>query len=346
MRQNKPFHRAIIFSGGGTRFAIYCGMYAAMIDLNMKPDVIISSCGGSIAGTIIKRFPNNDDQKKYLQSEELYSFIKNTRLTKERKIHRIGRLVLKKVRNKNLAPYVEDIFNRYLVEMQEDISSQLPSLVSKRDNDIKLIIIGSQLLFDKTTINDKRNNNKLYKKIIFTDIETASLIDTKQIEIESENYINSAVSSSITIKTDVPWHIAMRISLSDMFYVSPVFWHGDYYAGGAIDLIPIELAQHLADNVIMEHKKGYTKVEESLVRAVLGYSGNQRLKEVYQYVGFHRIDTSDIKKVLNGHYCKKKLNWLQFKIEMELPNSYQQFCEDMHLQWQYGYNKMRKTLLA
>lgn len=346
MGQNKPFHRAIIFSGGGTRFAIYCGMYTAMIDLNMKPDVIISSCGGSIAGTIIKRFPNNDDQKKYLQSEELYSFIKNTRLTEERKINRIGRLVLEKVKNKDFAPYVEDVFHRYLVEMQEDISSQLPFLISNKDNEIKLIVIGSQLLFDKTTINNKRDNNKLYKKIIFTDIETASLIDTKQIEIGSENYINSAVSSSITIKTDVPWHIAMRMSLSDMFYVSPVFWDGDYYAGGAIDLMPIELAQHLAESVILEHKKGYTQVEESLVRAVLGYSGNQRLREVYQHAALHWVDTSDIKKVLNGHYCKKKLNWLRFCIEMKLPNSYQQFCEDMHLQWQYGYDKMRETLLA
>ena len=76
---------------------------------------------------------------------------------------------------------------------------------------------------------------------------------------------------------------AMRISVSDMFYVEPVLYQNQYYAGGAIDLAPIELALEIADEVILEKKNNYTNIEESLVRAVLGFSGNERLEEIKQF---------------------------------------------------------------
>lgn len=51
--------------------------------------------------------------------------------------------------------------------------------------------------------------------------------------------------TDIEIMTDVPLHTAMRISLSDMFYASPVRYGGNYFTGGAIDLVPVELAKGL-----------------------------------------------------------------------------------------------------
>lgn len=339
---NKKYKRVVVFSGGGTRFAIYCGMYAAMQDMNIAPDLVIGACGGAVATTIINSFDTDEKRKDYLKSEELYRFIHDTRLTDERKLSRMGWYALKKRLNRANAPYIENVFDRYLVDMPEDISAQLPSLSADMGHNINSIIVGSQILFDKMDANQPRNRRKLYRKILFTDEKTALSINPETIKIESDNYINSAVESQIELTTDIPMHIAMRISLSDMFYVQPVYYRGIYYAGGAIDLMPVELAQSLADCIIMEKKKGYTGMEDALVRAVLGYGGNKRLADVNKRKIDYWINTSDMEEALHGHYCRKIINLTKFRIDITLPLSHQQFAEDMELQWQYGYNKVKQ----
>ncbi|MDR2122604.1 MAG: patatin-like phospholipase family protein [Flavobacteriaceae bacterium] len=336
------YKRTIVFSGGGTRFGIYCGMFAAMEDLGIAPNLIIGACGGAIATTIINSFKTNVERKQYLQSEELYNFVRSTQLTGQKKLYRIGWFCLKKMLSKENAPYIENIFDRYLVDMPQDISPQLPSLSPIAGLNIPSVIIGSEILFERKDTGKKRNGRKLYKKVFFTDKETARRINCEAIEIQSGNYISGAVDPSIEIITDVAMPTAMRISSSDMFYVQPVRYKDRFFAGGAIDLTPIELAKAMAESVIFEKKNRYTKIEESLVRAVLGYSGNERLKEVEKTDVDHWIDTTDVTQALKGHYCTKYIDLLKFKINMSLPESHNQFIQDMEIQWQYGYNKVIK----
>lgn len=334
----------MVFSGGGTRFAMYCGMFAAFEEKGLSPDLIIGVCGGSIAAAVINSFKTNSERKNYLQSREFFEFVQSTKLTKERKLHRIGWYSLKKTYSKNRAPFIENVFDNYLVNMPQDISLQLPSLSSQFAQNVSCIIIGSQILFDSMDTGKARKNKKLYKKVLFTDQITAQKIDLNTIKIQSKNYELSAVDSSIEILSDVPIQKAMRISVSDMFYVEPVLYQNQYYAGGAIDLIPIELALEVAEEVIFEKKKSYTNVEESLVRAVLGFSGNQRLDEIQKKAVNYWIDTTDATQALNGHYCQKKIDWKNFEIKIDLPDSYQKFISDIDKQWQYGYDKALKEL--
>ncbi|MFB9077210.1 patatin-like phospholipase family protein [Flavobacterium procerum] len=337
---NTKHKRVIVFSGGGTRFAMYCGMFAAFEDKGLAPDLIIGVCGGSIATTIINAFQTNIERKNYLQSRELFQFIQNTKLTKEKKLNRIGWYSLKKIYSKKRAPFIENVFDKYLVDMPQDLSLELPSLSSKFGKNIPCIIIGSEILFELSECGKKRKDKKLYKKILFTDPATAQKIDLNKIEIQSDNYKSSAIDSSIGIFTDVPMQQAMRISISDMFYVQPVAYQNHYYAGGALDLTPIELAAEIADTVIFEKKNKYTKVEASLVRAVLGFSGNERLDEIEKTHTIHYlINTTDATQSLKGHYCQKKIDWKKFEIKIESPDSYKQFVKDMQIQWQYGYDK-------
>ncbi|MBE8727905.1 patatin-like phospholipase family protein [Flavobacterium hungaricum] len=341
---NRKYKRAMVFSGGGTRFAMYCGMFTAFEEKGLAPDLLIGVCGGSIAAAIINSFPTNRERKNYLQSKELFEFVQNTKLTKERKLHRIGWYSLKKTYSKKRAPFMENVFDNYLVDLPQDISLQLPSLSSQFAKNIPCIIVGSKIVLDPSNTGKERQNKKLYNKVLFTDPITAQKIDLDKIKIRSENYELSAVDPSIEILTDVSPHLAMRISVSDMFYVKPVLYQNQYYAGGAIDLTPIELAFEVADEVILEKKNNYTQIEESLVRAVLGFSGNQRLKEIENSTAAYWIDTTDATQVLNGHYCQKKIDWKNFEIKIELPESYEKFVNDMQQQWQYGYDKAIKEL--
>lgn len=339
------FKRALLFSGGGTRLMIYLGMFAALEELEMKPDVLIASCGGAFAATVINAFPDNLSRKKYLQSEEYFQFVYQTALTKHKKLSEIGLFSLKKLFNKRNAPYIEDVFNRYLVEMNQDLSLDFPSLKNTSfSQKIPTLIIGSELNFNPTEIGQKRNDRKLYQKTIFTDPETAKKIIPQHIIITSENLKQSAVEEIPNIRTDVSLLTSTRISVSDMFYVAPASFQGKYFAGGAIDLIPIELAKNLAEEVIIEKKQSYTPVEEAFVRAVLGYSGNKRLEEIEKQSPDFQIDTNNIKQKLEGHYIKKSINWRKFEIALSLPTSHQQFIKDMEMQWQYGFDQTMKSV--
>lgn len=90
------YQRAVLFSGGGTRFGLYLGMYAALDEMGLKPDLLIASCGGSLAAAIIQAFERDAERKSYLQSEEFYRFICGHRLTEQRHLGKLGLYVLKK----------------------------------------------------------------------------------------------------------------------------------------------------------------------------------------------------------------------------------------------------------
>ncbi|GAA3508055.1 hypothetical protein GCM10022393_17990 [Aquimarina addita] len=339
------FNNAFILSGGGTRLMIYLGMYAALEKLQMQPDVLIGTCGGAFAATVINAFPDTTLRKEYLKSEEYFQFVIKKRLTKEKKLLKIGLLSLKKIIDKRNAPFIEDVFSKYLADISQDFTKDFPSLASTRfSKEVPTLILGSEMLFSPDEVGQKRNDRKLYQKVIFTDSETAKRIDIEKIVISSENYRNSGVAVTPKIVTDISLLTSARISISDMFYVAPFNLEDTYFAGGAIDLIPIELARHISKAVIIEKKQSYSAVEEAFVRAVLGYSGTKRLEEIQNYTPDHEIDTRNIKRVLEGYYVKKKICWKRLEICFDYPASYQQFREDMDRQWNYGFQQTLKSI--
>ena len=339
------FNNAFILSGGGTRLMIYLGMYAALENLEIKPDVLIGTCGGALAATVINSFPDNNARKEYLKSEEYFRFITKKRLTKEKKLSRRGLFSLKKMIDTRNAPFIEDVFDKYLAEIPQDFSEEFPLLEKTTfSKEIPTLIIGSEILFDPKRVGQKRNDQKLYKKVIFTDTETAKRIDSKKISVLSKNYVDSAITEKIKIKTNISMLVSTRISISDMFYVAPVYFEGTYFAGGAIDLIPIELAKHIASSIVVEQKQYYSRVEEALVRAVLGYSGNKRLTTIQEKAPEYKIDTRNIKKELEGCYIKKEIDWKRFEICIDYPKTYQKFREDMDKQWDYGFQQTIKSI--
>ncbi len=339
------FNNAFVLSGGGTRSAIYLGMYAALEELNMKPDVLIASCGGAFAATIINTFPSHALRKSFYKSETYYHFATKDRLTHQKKLSNMGVFSFKKTLDKRNAPYIEDVYNRYLAEVPQDLSINFPSLKKTSfSENIPTLIIGSKLLITLNQIGEKRGQNKLYQKMIFTDAITASNINLSDILITSENYKNSAVAEYSEIRTDLSMLKATRVSISDMFYVAPLYHEDTYFAGGAIDLIPIELAKHVANTVIIEKKQSYTKIEEALVRSVLGFSGNKRLSEVQHHHPDFQIDTRAIKKELSAHYIKKRIDWKNLEMQFQCPVSYCQFKKDIDMQWNYGYEKTIESI--
>ncbi|WP_343680087.1 patatin-like phospholipase family protein [Chryseobacterium arthrosphaerae] len=340
---NEKFKRAVIFSGGGTRLMIYLGIYAALDELGMKPDVLVASCGGSFAATVINAFPDHASRKEYMKSEEYFQFVSKTVLTRHKKLSEIGLFSLKKCLDKRKAPFIEDVFNRYIVEMPQNLSECFPSIKNTQfSKEIPTVIIGSELLFTPKESRQKRNEKKLFRKVIFTDSHTAAKIKAEHIAVTFNSFKNSAVEKDSVIMTDFSILESTRASISDMFYVSPVFLRQSYFMGGVIDLVPVELARHISKEIITEKKQAYTPIEESLIRSVFGFSANERLKETNLIAADFQIDTTNIKQDLNGHYMEKSINWRKLELGFSFPKSYQQFVQDMEMQWQYGFDQTVK----
>lgn len=339
----KPFHNCLLLSGGGTRFALYNGMYAALHALGKAPDLLIASCGGAFAALVINTFATDKERKAYLQSEEFYEFIKSLSLTPYSKLHRLGILALQKRYNKRRAPFIEDVYQRYLVTMREELSSLLPSLAQVSfSTTLPTIVIGAKMLFAAHECGKPRGERKLYQEVLMTDPMTAQRINLSAIKHTEANYTHSAITADILIRTDMPMLTAARISISDMFYVAPVAYKGAYYAGGAIDLVPMELASALSTNVIAEEKQAYSPTEEALVRAVLGFSGNERLASVASYPA-QWIDTRGATTALKGYYSEKYINWKRLSIGIRFPKDYPTYRQQIDQQWDYGYQTILNT---
>ncbi|MFP3833112.1 patatin-like phospholipase family protein [Chryseobacterium sp. SIMBA_028] len=342
---DEKFKRAVIFSGGGTRLMIYLGIFAALDELNMKPDVLIASCGGSFAAAVINAFPDHFSRKEYLKSEEYFQFVSQTTLTRHRKLSEIGIFSLKKCFDKRKAPFIEDIFNRYLVEMPQDLTECFPSIKNTPfSKEIPTVIIGSELLFPPQDSQQLRNGKKLFQKVIFTDAETAKKIGKEYISTHPKSFKNSAVEETSKIITDFSMLESTRASVSDMFYVKPLCLYDRYFMGGVIDLVPIELARHLSKEVITEKKQSYTLIEEALIRSVFGFGANERLMETENMISEFQIDTTGIKQDLKGHYLEKRVNWKKLEIDFSFPKTYPQFVEDMEMQWRYGFDETVKNI--
>jgi hypothetical protein len=320
-------------------------MYAALDELGLKPDLLIASCGGSMAVAVIQSFATHEARKSYLQSDEFYQFFLHHRLTEQRRLGKLGRYVLKKQLNKKRAPFVEDVFSRYLVDMEQDLSLLLPTLDRPFSAAIPALVVGAKMLFSPSEVGQRRGDRKLYQKMLMGTEDVLAKVPVEAIGIADENYGHSAVAEKVHLSAEFSMLQAARISMSDMFYIEPVCANKSYYAGGAIDLVPMELADALAQNIICERKQAYKRQEEALVRAVLGFSGNKRLADVEQQFPYaHRIDTQDAAEQLSGKYCKKGIDWSKFEVTLSFPRDLQEFAEAMEAQWNYGYEVTLNSL--
>lgn len=70
------YERVQLFSGGGYRFGYYLGSYAALCDYGLKPDLILATCGGSLASLLVDVAPDPQQLKLLMESETLYKVIR------------------------------------------------------------------------------------------------------------------------------------------------------------------------------------------------------------------------------------------------------------------------------
>lgn len=335
----KKYKRALILAGGGNRFAVYAAMYSALVEHKLAPDLILGSCGASLSSAIISHLVEPQRIKEYLKSKEFYSLVKNIKLTEQKKIFKLPFYLLSNALLARRKIYTQDIIKKFLIDFPTEIEKFLVNLAKEKPK-IDSIIIASKLDFENSNFYKTMNKQKIYKELILTnikeDIELQTIFRTKA-------YQNSLIDNKIEIIKEFSLLKASRISMSDMFLISPVLYKDNYLFGGAVDLLPIEIANSLAEDIFLELKQSYTLIENSVLKNVLAYDGNARFKDVLSLNASHWIDSSDIPKYFKKYYNLFSFNFFKMELQLNIP-TYEQYCEDVDLQWNYGYSRVLESL--
>lgn len=334
------YQQCLVMAGGGFRFGIYLGMYAAACDAGKAPDLVLASCGGAIAAAVIHAMPDPVQQKAWLQSHEMHRFWSAITPAPAATIHRTVWGLAARAFDPRPAARVPDLFNNYLFALPALPQLALPTGVRGPD----VALVGSKLLFDASEVGRSRGQRRLFEQTVFCGPRAAQLLHGATAPLGRAEWAGTTVAPHVVTDTSMPLDVAARISVSDMYYFT-CHSHGDaHYMGGVVDLFPIELAHRLADSVVMEFKAPFDQFMSAPAwRAVLGTDANQRLREVHAQHADVWIDTSDIEQALAKPFLRKILAWRENRVRLEPAPNYPAFVQHMEEHWNFGYARAREA---
>lgn len=334
MTTAEKYQTCMILSGGGFRYGYYLGMYAAIAKNYKAPDLLLGSCGGAIAAAIIQGLPDDECRKNWIASEQMYEFWCGFKANEQAKFTRALWQAAVRKTNFGHATHIPDLFNDYLFEIQQYVP--LPMLGTSKPA-IAVAIMAGKLLYSREDVGKPRGNKKLFKEVVFCNEQSEHLLrGMPSLVAKSGN----AIDTRLLIDTQMPINEAARASVSDMFYFRCHSYQASHYVGGAINLLPIEIAKRLAHKVIVEIKSPYDQsFSIPALKTVFGIDGNQRLHEVVKQSADLAIDTTDMHTALKSARIQKKINWRHNKIELLAPPNYVQYVRMINAQWQYGYDR-------
>ena len=329
----------MVLAGGGFRFGYYLGMHAAAVDAGQEPDLLLATCGGAVAGAIIAGLPDTASRKAWLGSRRMYEFLGDMRSSDRATPARALLDVARRRLDGGRAAHVPDLFGDYLFELPP----VLPLPPAGHGSGPALAIIGGKLLFGPHEVGQPRGGRAIYSVTLFCDSRAAALADGLPSAIGADGWTD-AVTPALLVDTEMPVADAVRISIADMVYFRCQAALGADYTGGVIDLFPVELARGLARRVTMEMKEAYDELLAiPALRRAFGFDGNRRLRHVHAQPVDVWVDTSDVRRALQGCGVRKRVDWRRNRVRLVAPSSYERYVADVDALWNYGYERAREA---
>ena len=348
MEKPEQYERCMVLAGGGFRFGYYLGMHAAAVDAGQEPDLLLATCGGAVAGAIIRGLPDSAARKAWVASPQMYDFFCGLQSSARAAPGRaILNLALRRL-NPGKAGRLPDLFKDYMFEIPAELplppdDGPVALGVPDAPPGPALAILGGKMLFGEHEVGQPRLGRRLYGVTLFCGERTAALARGLPSAIGSNGWTD-AVSPELLVDTTMPVADAARISISDMVYFRCHSVNGAHYTGGVVDLFPVELARSLARHVTMELKPAYDQLTAiPALRSVFGFDGNRRLRHVHGQPVDVWIDTTDVGDVLRGNGIQKRVDWRRNRVKLVAPASYEQYVADVDAQWRYGYDRAREA---
>lgn len=332
----KPYERVQLFSGGGSRFGYYLGSYAALVSHDLKPDIIIGTCGGSLSAYLVNLAPDPKDLQALMYSRELYRAITairhvapdeaNRRLKMRYMTSALKRWRLSKLQDKGQRQQQADNYELLLDELQQLAMFRIDNeeqwlnelsqfATSKNDNSAahktapEIAIIASRLY--QTPTDNSFNATLTLQELLFVQPRLASFasyLADEQMTSPAHTFANGRIHPPVKVQTQWDFASVVRASMADMYYLPPThITELGWCLGGVINLTPIELACQLAETVFAETKAEYDSwLAAPAIQRVFGFDPNERLAQVHGYQP--RQTHSSTNSIKNNH----SLHWLPF----------------------------------
>lgn len=337
MSEEQKYERCMVMAGGGFRFGYYLGMHAAAEDCGMAPDIILASCGGSLAAAIIHALPDAAQRKQWLASQEMYQFLCSVRVAPNVRPLPVLAAALQRGLSRGRAERVPDVFDDYLFKLPTALP--LPTPVAGQATPALAIVV-ARLLFGREHVGQARGARPLFAEAVIGPERVCRLLQGWRAPASDPAWSCGAVAPGLLAESAMPVADAVRSSIADMLYFACHAHGGAHYMGGVIDLFPIEIAHGLARHVTMEAKPPFGQaLAIPALRAVLGIDGNARLRHVHGQQAHAWVDTSDISSALRGNGLRKRVDWLGNRLRLEGPATFADHVREVEAQWQYGYQR-------
>ncbi|WP_426138053.1 patatin-like phospholipase family protein [Psychrobacter sp. TWR1-1-1] len=340
----KPYERVQLFSGGGSRFAYYLGSYAALVAHDLKPDIIVGTCGGSLSAYLVNLAPDPKDLQELMCSRELYRVITAIRhvapaeankllriryMTQALKRWRLSRQVSNRQKQQEA-----DNYERLLDELQqlamfrvdnegqwlEELSHFSPNhnnLYNPTAPEIAIIAsriyqAPNQTLNQMPTADSSVYDEFKLQELLFAPPRLAASEHFEQmLNSPAHTFADGRIHQSVNVVKQWAFDSAVRASMADMYYLPPTHIETlGWCLGGVINLTPIELACQLGQTVFAETKAGYDSwLAAPAIQRVFGFDPNERLAQVHGYESAEILSLADSTAI---KHRVNQLHWLPF----------------------------------
>lgn len=244
----KPFKRAMVISGGYLSPGAGLGMIAGAKAAGFEPEVIIFTCGASMAASLYSGYGSLERAMEFARSAEHFDLISNLLRIDTRFAPTILANLEQDAAKQGRIP---QLFTGNILRLPAVLPEWLPNPRFRRSQSLpRYIVVAARAGFGPQDVGARFEWRAPFKQVYFTDSDTAQYLRGRKSDIK-RTFPGSYIDSETEVMTNVSLSQAFRASISDPYYINPARIGDAYYFSGAVDLFPIDLAKDLADQVLV-----------------------------------------------------------------------------------------------
>jgi len=274
----KPYRRCLVMAGGGGRLGVHLGLHAAACEAGCAPDVLVGTCGGALVAALVHAEPDPARRLAWLAGPQMLAFWRAVRARPGASPAGALRGLVGRAFDRRLAPRVPDLDGAALY----DVAGDWPAL-AWRAGGPDVVLLGARLLYAPADVGTPRAGRALFETVALGSARAVEALRGADAATGQAASPGSAIAPRVAAIDDAAATLAeaVRISLTDMVYLPPAAALGARWLGGAVDLMPVELASRLAPRVWIDRKDPIPPWTMAPAwRAVLGVDGARRQRAV------------------------------------------------------------------
>jgi len=330
--RGKLYKRALVVAGGGISPAVVLGMIDGARAQGWNPDVVLTTCGSSVGAAIANAYPNGFDSLRFAQSDIFHRLLDNIEIVTPKL--RGVKDILDDLETSNGIP---DLFDSTILQMPNRLRSMGASRFNQGST--RFVMLAARANFGPRDVGAE-GKRPSYTQVYFTDSYTAQGLRGMKSTIR-RLFPNSYLRYNTEVITGVHPEDAARASVSDPVLLNPALIDGSYYFTGAVNLIPIEEAQALADDVVVTYPGTlFSKEKELVIEKSFGFNPSQRVLSAVQHTNVKWVDATGIDKVS----FDPEPFYLTMRIRNDIPKSPEGFARGILKQYNFGYSRVQEGL--